>query len=638
MTTEDRIAAIEAQLQKLFTYIGTSDGDLFATSSSVIRLERIIAQQQVQISQLQQTLQTTQDILAQQFQSTVSKTKSPEFTMLTKFVATHTADVLNKLQTNNRQILQEFFDNLPSPNKLGPQKHSQTSNGTLEQKMHMFATRLALLEINQSPQICSTDQLQIQNHPTTHPDTVLEDIQTLKDHIRHVENELLTQITLHYTGPNKQQPVIHSVKALQADLQAVQQEIQTIRVRQHEKVCQEEIYNVLMAQIRNYTNQTSTQFQTSLEHRIADCAKSSEMQQQIISLERQIDGSHATLQTSLAHTATRLTTALDAIQHKFDALTFGDDLKVIDHRLTTDILGVTQRIARLETVYTTRLQHILHSFEHPSILQKKPELTALLDNAKAELSKPLNQGHTHPHPHHLSTQDLRYNGLTKCFYTAVFTDGLHTPDTLGKGEKIPGWDYICLTNCPTLESSVWQITHVDGQEKTAVLNAKHIKWNSAHINALHDYDVVVWVDAYLLPSARAADRLKQTIVDMWNQELMILHRPHKERNCVWKECDAVLASKRDTPEHVAAVKRILDAIDMPRTWGLFDSNLLVKFQKYDALQRVSQHILSQLRTVSPRDQLAITPVYYTQQFNKFYTKDIMEMFVKAGIHERHPAF
>jgi hypothetical protein len=630
---EDRIAALEAQLKRILTYVGTPNGQLFATEQRVNALERLVLQQQTQLNEYQQRLQVQQDIIAQQFQV---KGKTPEFTMLTKFVAGHTTDVLNKLQTANRQLMQEFFQNA-APSSLSPSRQiTHVHTHTMDAQVHSLASRIALLESQQS----STHQpLPQQPHTVLTniiPETQRAEIQQLKEHIRHVENELITQINLQYTGPNKQQPVVNTMKSLQKDFDAIKQEIQSIRLRQHERVSQEEIYNVLLIQIKNYADHVQTQLQTQMLSGFAECAKSEDVKQQTHTLSQHCTSVINALHSSLVQQNIRITQGLDTLNTRLDELPYAEQIRELEHQTTTELTSITSRITRLEMLFTTRLQRVLQAFENPSVLHKKAELTALLDSARVEIPAPTQQQKTATQQ--ITVNDLRYQGLTKCFYTAVYTDGIHPPDTLGTGEKIPGWDYICFTNCPSLTSSVWDIIHIDGTQKTPVLNAKSYKWGSATFDELRDYDVVVWVDAYIFPMARSADRLKQVIVDMWNQNHMILHRPHKDRQCVWQECDAVLASKRDIPGHVSAVKRLLESMNMPRNWGLFDSNIMIKFHKYEVLQQISQYILVQLTTLSPRDQLAITPMYYTHKFKSLIVKDILDMFGKIGTHERHPAF
>ncbi|NDG15533.1 MAG: hypothetical protein EB110_07800, partial [Betaproteobacteria bacterium] len=81
---------------------------------------------------------------------------------------------------------------------------------------------------------------------------------------------------------------------------------------------------------------------------------------------------------------------------------------------------------------------------------------------------------------------------------------------------------------------------------------KYIKWNSHKL--LEDYDVAVWLDAYLAPNLSSTNLLQQWIPQAYTAKAAIVHRKHDARNCVWDECKAVVEAKRDTSEHVEALK------------------------------------------------------------------------------------
>ncbi len=228
-----------------------------------------------------------------------------------------------------------------------------------------------------------------------------------------------------------------------------------------------------------------------------------------------------------------------------------------------------------------------------------------------------------------------YKSLTKCLYTAVFAEPGQAIDTLAESKPPPGWDAICFTNQMDLKANGWTILYMPIQQKNAILQAKYVKWNSHTL--LEDYDVAVWMDAYLAPNAASYTLLPQWISQAYTSKIAIIHRRHDIRTCVWDECKAVLEGKRDTPEHVAAVRTRLQSTNMPKQFGLFDTNLIVRFHKRKECQEISDAIWSALQVDTHRDQLVVTPVYYSKQFTGFATLPLQQAFDRAGVHVRIPA-
>lgn len=229
-----------------------------------------------------------------------------------------------------------------------------------------------------------------------------------------------------------------------------------------------------------------------------------------------------------------------------------------------------------------------------------------------------------------------YHSLSKCFYTAIFTKPGQPADTLPAIMPMEGWDYICFTNIPSLEQRGWMIQHVEMPHASPVISAKQYKWMSHKY--LSDYDVVVWMDAYLAPNPAHESMLQQWITDMTIQKYSIGHRAHEIRDCIYDECAAVLKGKRDTPERVKQVQQLLANTQMPRHKGLFDTNLVIRFHKSFLVQQLSEAIYDQLRSVSPRDQLAVTLQYYLHRFTHYGVYPLQLAWEKRGVHVRVPAF
>jgi hypothetical protein len=229
--------------------------------------------------------------------------------------------------------------------------------------------------------------------------------------------------------------------------------------------------------------------------------------------------------------------------------------------------------------------------------------------------------------------DLAYVSLTKCFYTALLGKESDV-DTLADFEKIPGWDYICFTNLDFPKHRGWKFIKVEAG-MNPVLVAKHYKWMS-HLY-LGDYDVVVWMDAYMSPNPVFSELFKHWIVSMREQGVAIAHRPHDTRKCIWEECSAVIEHRRAKPEDVSKVLRNLEAIRMPKEYGLYDTNVVIRFHKLTILQHIAEEIFSALQDCT-RDQLAVTMIYYKNNFTSIQLQNLIRAFNKTGEHRRINAY
>jgi len=226
----------------------------------------------------------------------------------------------------------------------------------------------------------------------------------------------------------------------------------------------------------------------------------------------------------------------------------------------------------------------------------------------------------------------QYASLTKCFYTAIIGKAGQAVDILGPFERIDGWDYICFTNQPIKNPYGWTIVQVDYKGNEPALEAKKYKWLSH--TYLEDYEVVVWMDAYIAPNPSRDELLQTWILTMKEKDVQILHKTHPERKCVWDECEAVVTNKRDTEQHASSVRSLLHSIRMPKEWGLFDTCILIKMNKNIELQTYCESIYEQLCKTSVRDQLAVTPIYYKNGYTKYSSNNLMNAFEIVGNHIR----
>ena len=63
--------------------------------------------------------------------------------------------------------------------------------------------------------------------------------------------------------------------------------------------------------------------------------------------------------------------------------------------------------------------------------------------------------------------------------------------------------------------------------------------------------------------------------------------------------------------------------------------IIIKFHKDDVVQKMGEEIYKQISSLSKRDQLAVTFVYFKNKFTKFSTSKLLQAFQKNGNHIRH---
>ena len=242
-------------------------------------------------------------------------------------------------------------------------------------------------------------------------------------------------------------------------------------------------------------------------------------------------------------------------------------------------------------------------------------------------------------PVHLRTMENIYLSpkIRKCFMSACIGNKGQTVDRIVPFPKIPGWDMIIFTNLVLPAKLSWDIRKIVRQYDDPAIEAKMYKWLTNKF--LPEYDIVVWIDCYLSPNPN----MIQNFESLLNKAFYVdnkttIHRYHKERRCVWDECTAVIDSKRATIESVQKNMRLLNKIEMPRNFGLFDTNVVCKMNKDPETIKVGEQIFKTLLETSNRDQLAVTPTYFTNDYKRYAVQDLSPMFLKTGTHVRIPAF
>jgi len=512
-----------------------------------------------------------------------------------------------------------------------------------------------------------------------------EELATLKEHMEHLETKLLAEVQRAYTTVHKPGEYGRPLANVQVMIETLNKEFQSFRQVDVRKIAETMIttaHQNLRKEFTDFLNTCITkkeyrQFEDGI-HRVEEYTKDIrggfyklkneydtvqiKLNQDYEEFQKRIEEQYSderlivltkTIQKNIEN---KLNNYIKLQEYYISTIKSIKESYILKDTYTNEMMRIREGMKQITTlfkltIYKTKFTNISESLEVKETLNQlntifnktsqkinKENLFTQLRKTQLQETKPvevpllMSPNVVSTTYTNTSSTNIQYQSTTKCFYTAIFGIQDQTVDTLGDVERIPGWDYLCFTNQPLKQINGWTIIQVPYTGLKPALEAKRYKWLSHEV--LLDYDVVVWLDAYITPKLEMRHILKQWILNMKEKQIPIFHRPHETRNCIWDECDAVVKSKRDNAENVSKVRKLLETHNMPKGWGLFDTNILVRFHKHKIVQTLSEEIYKQLSTTSIRDQLAVTFVYYKYGYKNFYSEDLFKAFQKNGSHIR----
>jgi len=615
---EARCSNLEQQLTRVLQYLSTSEGTLVASYEQVAALEQRVQEQQAKIDTLEQTQtlfqQSLETYLNAQFQQAQGQRGSygKDFSNTIKFLSAQLASTVSSLQAYCVKTVQE---SLPLQKLQDFEKRlSKPCSATTQVSSDQLQAQIIAIQL----------QLQSQQQPTRQivaPQPIQqtqEEIELLKQHIHHLETNLLEEVQRAYRTVHKPGDYGGPLANLQTMVQLLNQEFQSFRGL--------DVKQFVETLIKTAHENLRTEFNTVLETRA-----SHEQLQQFETTLKRIESFSKDVQTGFHRQTYQVQHTLDLYKHTEESLKqqyenfqaqytkmFSTSKQILAASERSIQEAVSNAYKSIDTIQVTAERRF--RLTEDAIHTKLSKFNRLIEQIQSNPYSILKQD---------SQQDM-YTTYTKCFYTALIGTKGQVLDTLATIIPIPGWDYICFTNQKIPNPAGWTLVQIDYTGQEPATEAKRYKWLS-HL-FLAEYDITVWVDAYIAPNVQRQELLKTWIISMLDKDTKILHKPHPVRNCVWEECDAVVQGKRETKARADRVRSALEKEKMPRGWGLFDTNILVKFNKDIQLQKQCEDIYTELSTLSNRDQLAVTRIYYKNKYNQFQIQKLDPVFDKLGVH------
>jgi hypothetical protein len=202
--------------------------------------------------------------------------------------------------------------------------------------------------------------------------------------------------------------------------------------------------------------------------------------------------------------------------------------------------------------------------------------------------------------------------MKKAVITAVFSNKNKPIDLPIVKDKLPGWDYICFTNCKKLEkiSIGWEIKKIETDNCTPIMMSKIIKWNA---HKYIDHDIMIWVDGYLSPRINRDwnKPLKDYLERNFQGFYMI---KHPNRKCIFNELNEVVYQKKETQDRMNKLNKFLKKENMVTNYGMYHCNIFIRFLKNEKLNKILENMTNIMRKFTNRDQTIFTYILWKNNY------------------------
>jgi hypothetical protein len=167
-------------------------------------------------------------------------------------------------------------------------------------------------------------------------------------------------------------------------------------------------------------------------------------------------------------------------------------------------------------------------------------------------------------------------------------------------------EYVCFTDNKDLlrkkKYGRWEIRPMafDGLE-----NVRNARWHKTHPHVLFpEYEVSLWVDANI-------DLISDGIFRMFGESgNKIMTAGHFSRDCIYDECMACVDCRKESEKNALRVARMLGERDMPRNYGLCETNLLLRRHNDKAIVKLCGQWWRMIEKYSHRDQMSFTYILW----------------------------
>lgn len=225
--------------------------------------------------------------------------------------------------------------------------------------------------------------------------------------------------------------------------------------------------------------------------------------------------------------------------------------------------------------------------------------------------------------------------MKKVVYTCLFSNGpkRHDEPLIKDENKLDGYDYVIFTNIPDkIANSGWTPIYKDLINDHAIYTSKYYKWCSHKY--LLDYDICIFVDAYMMPKPTINWSPYELKLNDENINDACVIMKHPQRICIYKECDAIVACKKDTRANMDRVVAYLKENNMPANYGLTENGLFMRHLKNEKFNVFCEEFYNLMSQYSYRDQSFLSYMFwkYDVTIHVDFTRQFLMVSGKIGDH------
>lgn len=177
----------------------------------------------------------------------------------------------------------------------------------------------------------------------------------------------------------------------------------------------------------------------------------------------------------------------------------------------------------------------------------------------------------------------------------------------------PGWDYVCFTNNPKLQSNCWEVRQInmenpDHKDLDNTRLARRIKI-LPHLY-VSEYDLSIWIDGNL----GIATDLNEFVSLVFKEDTPLSLMNHSSRNCIYEEALQCIREKKDDPSVISSQISGYMKEGFPENFGMVQTGIEVRKHNDPDLISFNEKWFEEVRTKSKRDQLSFNYIVWKTDF------------------------
>jgi hypothetical protein len=161
-----------------------------------------------------------------------------------------------------------------------------------------------------------------------------------------------------------------------------------------------------------------------------------------------------------------------------------------------------------------------------------------------------------------------------------------------------GWRYVCYADAPVESYGIWEIRPIPYEHADPTRKAR---WVKLHLPELFpEARWILWLDANIILNGDLSP-----LMDACDGKLPLYSVPHPCRTCLYDEALTCIAARKDEPEIIRRQVAAYAEQDMPRHYGLLETNLLLLNPRHPQARPLFSLWWAELETRSKRDQISL---------------------------------